>query len=127
MKIINLALISIFAFGLLSTQPVMANNVFGDANTKLKETKVGSTVIASRTLPEKIGFYLKAVYATLGAVGVFFIAWAGFKWLYSGGDSKKIEAARVQILYTVVGLLVLFTVFIITNEVIRRISDITVN
>lgn len=48
-------------------------------------------------------------------VSLFFIIFAGIKWITSEGDSKNIEAARRTLYYALIGLGVAFLSFLIVN------------
>src|ERR1035437_2852414 len=51
--------------------------------------------------------------ALAGTVAVFFIIFAGFKFLTSGGDPKQVEGARKTLTYAIAGLIVVFLAFAI--------------
>lgn len=43
----------------------------------------------------------------LGVVSIlclFYLVWGGFKWITSGGDPEKVAAARLSIMYAIMGL-----------------------
>ena len=46
-----------------------------------------------------------------------YLIWGGFDWMLSHGDKAKIEAARLKILYAIVGLFVVFFSIFIVNLV----------
>ncbi len=56
-----------------------------------------------------------------GVVAVFFIIFAGFKFLTSGGDPKQVEGARKTLTYAIAGLIVVFLAF----AIIKLIGTIT--
>lgn len=47
-----------------------------------------------------------------------FVLFGGFKWLISQGDKKKLEDARHTIIFSLVGLMVIFLSFLIVNIVL---------
>lgn len=47
-----------------------------------------------------------------------FVIFGGFKYLISQGDKKKLEDARHTILFSVVGLILIFLAFLIVNVVL---------
>lgn len=51
--------------------------------------------------------------ALAGTVAVFFIIFAGFKFLTSGGDPKQVEGAKKTLTYAIAGLIVVFLAFAI--------------
>lgn len=58
----------------------------------------------------RLGVDLIIFAAVLLALG--FIFYAGFKWMTSEGDKKKIEEARTTLIYSVVGLIVVSLAFL---------------
>lgn len=48
---------------------------------------------------------------------VVFLIYGGIKWILSGGDEKKVEAARNHIIAAVVGLIIIVAAFFIINIV----------
>ena len=58
---------------------------------------------------------LQLAFILASLIAFFFLIFAGLKWITSGGDSKKIEEARNQILASIVGLLILASSWAIIN------------
>lgn len=56
---------------------------------------------------------------TIGGViiALFFIFYGGWLWINSGGDKTKIEKARMTIIYTFIGLVVIALSFVIVNSI----------
>lgn len=48
---------------------------------------------------------------------LFFLVTAGIKWITSGGDKEGIAHARLQIIYALVGLVVVFLSFLIIKVI----------
>lgn len=46
---------------------------------------------------------------------LFVLIFAGIRWITSGGDKTKIDQARTQITYAIIGLVVAFLSFLIIN------------
>jgi len=44
---------------------------------------------------------------------LFYLVWAGIRWAQSGGDSSKLQAARQQIVFAIIGIVVAFLGFAI--------------
>ena len=63
---------------------------------------------------------LNGIYFVSGIVAVIVIIIAGLTFINSGGDSGKVAKAKNQILYEVVGLVVVISAFAITNFVSGR-------
>jgi len=46
-----------------------------------------------------------------GVVALFFIIWAGFNMVNSGGDPKKVEGAKKIMTYAIIGLVIILLSF----------------
>ncbi len=57
---------------------------------------------------------------TLAALlALIFLIWGGFKWITSGGDKAKVEAARNTIIAAIVGLILALLSYVILSAVLR--------
>lgn len=57
---------------------------------------------------------VNALLAFVGIFALFLFILAGFRYTHSGGDPKKLESARNNLIYGIIGLLVvLFSFFIV--------------
>jgi len=61
---------------------------------------------------------LNIVYMVSGVVAVFVIIFAGFTYVTANGDAAKISHAKNEIMYSVVGLVVVILAFVITQFII---------
>lgn len=59
-----------------------------------------------------------AILVISAVVALIFLIWGGFKWITSGGDKTKVEAARNTIIAAVVGLIVAFLAYFILSVVL---------
>lgn len=48
---------------------------------------------------------------------IFIMIWGGIQWTASGGNKSSVESARKKIMYAVIGLVVIFSSFLIINIV----------
>lgn len=65
-------------------------------------------------IPAIFSNLLTALLMFVGTFALFLFIFAGFKYMYSAGDPKKLEGARNTLIYGILGLLiVLFSFFII--------------
>jgi hypothetical protein len=48
-------------------------------------------------------------------IAVFILILAGIQWTTSGGDKEKVQSARNKIVYTIIGLIIIFGAFMIIN------------
>jgi len=63
---------------------------------------------------------LDVIYFVVGAFAVIIIILAGFTFATANGDPAKITKARMAILYSVIGLIVVMFAFVITAFIIGR-------
>jgi hypothetical protein len=50
-----------------------------------------------------------------GTVALFMIIFAGYQFLFSGGDAKAVEGARKTLTFAILGLFLIFLSFLILN------------
>lgn len=50
-------------------------------------------------------------------LAIIFLIWGGIRWISSGGDKGKVEAARNNITAAIVGLIIALSAFFILNAV----------
>ena len=59
--------------------------------------------------------FIAFLFFTVIILGLFYILFSGFQWLTSGGDEEKIKKARTSIMYTLVGITIVFLSFLVVN------------
>jgi len=65
---------------------------------------------------------LNLVYYAAGAVAVIMLILAGFRYITANGDSNAITKAKNQILYSAIGIIIVFVAFTITHFVVFKIQ-----
>lgn len=101
-------------------------DVFDQAGQELTNTTLSAnSIVGSRSLPETIGFFLQIITGTLGLASAVLIFWAGIRWTIAGGDEKKINTAKAQIIYALVGLVIAILAYSITTFVVQRFQSVT--
>lgn len=60
------------------------------------------------------------VLAGAGVIAVVVIIWAGIQFMIARGDPEKVKTARNNILYSVIGLVIVIFSFVILNFVIGK-------
>lgn len=60
------------------------------------------------------------VLAAAGVITVVVIVWAGIQFMIARGDPEKVKTARNNILYSVIGLVIVIFSFVILNFVIGK-------
>jgi len=63
---------------------------------------------------------LDVIYFVVGAFAVIVIILAGYTFVTANGDPAKLTKARMAILYSVIGLIVVMFAFVITGFVLTR-------
>lgn len=48
-------------------------------------------------------------------IALIFLIYAGIQWIMSGGDKQKLQSARTQVIYSILGLVVIFVAILITQ------------
>lgn len=61
----------------------------------------------------------------IGIVSVVMLIFGGFRYVVSGGDSKKVADAKNTILYAIIGLIISLLAYAIVNFVINTIGNIS--
>ncbi len=90
---------------------VHAQNPFNIEPTGI--IKAGSTADIGKVVTFVVGVLsVIAVLATL-----FYLVWGAIKWIMSGGDKSKVEAARGQIVAAIIGFVIVVLSFVIINVV----------
>ena len=75
-----------------------------------------------------LGIIGNVINVVLGFVGVIFFIqmfYAGFRWMSSGGNEEVVTESRQTIKSAVIGVVVVFAAFIVTNFVLNQIASIT--
>jgi hypothetical protein len=72
-------------------------------------------------IPVAFNNIINALFTLAGIAGVFFVVFAGIKFLTSGGDPVRVEQARRTMTYAIIGLVLVLMSFVI----LRLIGNIT--
>lgn len=105
----------------LSAMPLVAS-AGGAALTNLQEnmasTSVSAGIDSEAQLPELVGNFIGAALGLLGVVLVVLIVYAGFIWMTAQGNDEKIKKAKGMITSAVIGMIIIFAAYAITNFVV---------
>lgn len=118
MKKLLLGILTVFTL-LLVASPTTAHAQFkewGGCTQTIKDAAGNTAQVATlKCLPVVFGNIVYATLIFVGTVAAFLIVYAGIRLVTSGGDQKKIAAARQIITYALIGMvLVLLSFFIIS-------------
>lgn len=67
------------------------------------------------TLGGAISWAMTAIMIVAGLAFFFMLILGGVKWIISGGDKANTEAARNQVTAAIIGLVIIFSAYIIIN------------
>ena len=91
-----------------------------------REAGLASGVIEPKHGEDKtLGIVANIINVILGFVGIIFfiqIFWAGFRWMTSAGNEEVISGAKSTIKTAVIGIVVVFSSFMITNFVLNQLK-----
>lgn len=100
---------------------------FGAAKDSLGKigNKVGGISNNEDALPVLIGNIINAVLGFMGIILLGYFLYAGFLWMTSGGDDKKVGEAKTMIRNAIVGLIIIVASVAISNFVIKSLITAT--
>lgn len=110
--------------GLLASMAVPLM-VKADALSNLKgslNSTAGSAGLTSKPLPQLVGSFIAAALGLLGVVLVVLVVYAGFIWMTAQGNDEKIKKAKGMITSAVIGMIIIFAAYAITNFVVDALS-----
>lgn len=71
---------------------------------------------------DSVALLLNSVYIIAAVIAIIVLIIAGMNYVTSAGDANKMTKAKNMIIYTVIGLVIVFGAFVITNFVITEAS-----
>lgn len=119
-KFLKKAIISfVIVFLLFGARLALASDVYGNLETAVKGTE-----LADKSDPFNfIGGIIKAVLALSGVALAVVIIYAGIIWgFFAAGAPDKIKKAQSMIINSVIGLVIIFAAYAITNFVISNLG-----
>jgi len=113
-------LFSLAGLSVLLSMPLAALAV--EANlSQLGDTGLPDAV----PLVQIIGAIIGTILAILGVLLVILILYAGFLWMTSQGDKDKLKKAKDIIIQSIIGLLIIFAAYAITNFVFSALTNVS--
>lgn len=120
-KIITIILFSVFLLGFTSisfAQEETTDNHFGldDTVSKIEAyqdqtTNTYDNLFVANTVGDIIGIILSFV----GVIFLILIIYGGISWMFSAGNEQKVEKAKNIIINAVIGLVIVFAAYFITD------------
>jgi len=81
----------------------------------LKDAGNGNKVATIACIPTVFSILINNALILAGIVALFFIIYAGIKFVTSGGDPKQVEGARSTLTWAVIGLVICLLAFFIVR------------
>ena len=70
------------------------------------------------TVPQYVGGIISAILGVIGVIFRILIVYGGMLWMLAEGDETKVGKARGFIFHAIVGLIIVFSAYAITNFVV---------
>jgi type IV secretion system pilin len=71
--------------------------------------------VGNRSFADVLAAVINALLLFAGAIAVLFLIVGGFRYVVSAGNPDQVEAAKKTILYAVLGLIIIFVAFVLTQ------------
>ncbi len=81
--------------------------------------------LGQRTVPQVVGFVIQVVLGISGSIALLMIVYCGFTWLMSQGEPDKIKKGQQTIVWSVIGIAVLFGANILATYIINTLGSAT--
>ncbi|MFA6594153.1 MAG: pilin [Candidatus Buchananbacteria bacterium] len=91
--------------------------------TFLNDTGLESQFGSGDLMP-MIGTAISIILGVLGVILVLIVIYAGFWWMTAQGDEKKVEKAKKMIYNSIIGLVIIFAAYALTNFVLDQLEAI---
>ncbi|MEI7741657.1 MAG: hypothetical protein WCJ29_04080 [bacterium] len=76
------------------------------------------------TLQEAMGSIIRNAIGYVGILGLLGFLWGGFKWMIAGGEAKKVQQAKDVMIWTVVGMAVVFISYAAVTFVMKTLTTV---
>lgn len=117
----------VFAFLLLSAISVFAFDSSLIEGVRGDTSIVGQTAYGekqdSNQLTVRIAQIIQLALTLIGIVVVIIMVYAGFMWMTAGGNQDQVKKAKQWMFNAVIGLIITFSAYAITDFVLNRMID----
>lgn len=90
-------------------------------------TQAGYSAATETTFAENVGKAIKILLSMIGVLFTILIIYAGYLWLTARGNDESISKAKGIISSSIIGLIILLMAYSITNFIVPRILQGSVN
>lgn len=109
-------LLLVSAGSAFANQPV---NPGGNGTINIIPTAIGPVATDANGL---VRFIINAMIVIGVIASLIFLLWGGLRWILSGGDKGKVDAARSTIVAAIVGLVIVILAYVIVNTVLTIVT-----
>ena len=117
----------IIAFvGLLGVFSLAATSLLApDASAQVTSGINAATTgeMRGKSVDNTVGSIVNVLLWVVGILSVAMIAWSGFKYITSAGDTSKLASAKSTLIYAVVGLIIAIMAYAIVNFVRTEVTS----
>jgi len=78
--------------------------------------------LEAESIPELAGDMIRGMLGVTGAIALFMLVWGGITWMTSGGNSNRVEQGKQTIVWSILGIIIIFMSYIILNFVFELIG-----
>jgi hypothetical protein len=94
--------------------------------TKSLENPLGSVcngATGQKCVQIVIGNVIRAALGVSGSIALLMITWGGFLWLTSMGNSERVERGKNTVIWSTLGLVLIFGAYAITSYIVNSIAS----
>ena len=118
-KIISFVFLSLFIFTIFVAIPVLADGAEGCPADSPNCLQNPLNVDSPQAL---IGQIINSVLGVVGSIALLMFVYGGITWMTSAGNPEKVKSGRDIIVWSVIGLVVIFSAYGLTRVVIEGIK-----
>jgi len=86
--------------------------------TGLRTTATNAGLNTATSIPQYVGSIISAILGIIGVVFLILIVYGGMQWMLAQGEEKKVGDARGLIFHAIIGLILVFSAYAISNFVV---------
>lgn len=121
--IFGLTATAVLAAGLQNAFPIGGNNAGSGTNDILGPTANGAGYnLASNTIEPLVGTIVTVILSLLGVIFFILMIYAGWLYMSSQGDDKKVNYAKQMIYAAIIGVVIIIAAYAITAFVGGRLG-----
>ncbi len=89
------------------------------------ESKTLPNPLGTTDIKELIARIIKIILGLVGAIAVALFVYGGLVWMTAGGNSDKIRKGKDVLVWAIMGLVVIFTSYIVLNFIFKSLEKVT--